>query len=189
MEVSIVSTDGRKLTRRSLMKSTGILATAAMVNLPEAGWILHPQSDQPHAKSEKRKSMAVTGISSIWLPVTDWQRAKKFYENVLGLHPMFVNDATGVAAYSAKDSDPPLFLIKKPGSRRKTDSRGVAIHGGTVGFNVDSAEEIMKHVVAFGGAVSDHISDGTDTKVFTIFDPDGNVLELTEMKKPESGKS
>ena len=46
----------------------------------------------------KGSTISATGISSIWFGVTDWLKAKNFYEEVLGLHPGFVNDAAGWAS-------------------------------------------------------------------------------------------
>ena len=123
--------------------------------------------------------MSVTGISSIWFGVTDWPKAKNFYQEVLGLQPGFVNDAAGWASYSVNATDPPIFLIKKHGAH----ANRVGSHGGIVGFFVEDAAAMMQRASAAGGAVSDKVQDGKDTRVFTIYDPDGNVLELAEKKK------
>ena len=148
------------------------------------------QAQTGHVQGESTKTMAVTGISSIWFSVTDWQRAKTFYEKVFGFRPAFCNDDTGVVAYHPNATDPPIFLIKKPveSAKHSLNAPRTVIHGGTVGFNVANAAEIMKQVAAFGGSVSDKVDDGFDSRVYTIYDPDGNVLELAELKKPESEK-
>ena len=172
----------RKVTRRELVRSGGIIAASLTLD----GGLPTISSSEPTGEPRvvNEQTMAVTGISSIWFGVTDWQRAKNFYEKVLGLRSTFVNNETGVAAYSANMTDPPIFLIKRhvDSSKRRPKPASGENRGGTVGFNVADAAEIMKHVVTFGGSVSDHVQDGVDTRVFTIYDPDGNVLELTEMK-------
>jgi predicted enzyme related to lactoylglutathione lyase len=171
------------VTRRKLVKSAGVIAAAAALSSTKKLCLAQARASASGKQSEQ--NAAVTGISSIWFSITDFERAKRFYEKALGLKPMFVNDTTGVAAYSANSTDPPLFIIKKPGQKAKNKPKtGSELnHGGTVGFNVADAAVMMNRVREFGGSVSDKVSDGTDTKVYTIYDPDGNVLELTEKKK------
>ena len=59
--------------------------------------------------------MPITSISSIWYAVEDWERAKQFYNEILGLHLNACSDEAGWAAYHAGEGGLPFFLVRKPG--------------------------------------------------------------------------
>jgi predicted enzyme related to lactoylglutathione lyase len=119
--------------------------------------------------------MPITSISAFWYPVDRWERAKAFYSGALGLRLDQCDDEAGYAAYFIDDSSPLLFLVRRPELVANEESRG-----GVVTFDVTNVEPLLEAVVAFGGEVDEEIQEGEGVQIFTIYDPDGNVLELSQ---------
>ena len=86
--------------------------------------------------------MPIQSIVSVWYPVSDWQRAKRFYTEVLGLQIEACDDTAGWIACRAPAGGPPLFLVRKP----STDMKG----GAVVSFDVDDVDDLIPQVVAAG---------------------------------------
>jgi len=116
--------------------------------------------------------MTVQGVASISFRVRDWERAKRFYEEVLGLRCVSCDNDQGWAAYTAGSSSVPLFLIRDPGSAAST--------GATIGFFAEDASRLIDKVTAAGGAIVAPVQNGVDVRIFTTSDPDGNVFEISE---------
>jgi len=119
--------------------------------------------------------MTLKGLASIYYPVADWPRAKRFYGEALGLALTACDDQAGWAAFSIGPSAPPLFLCKKP------EAAG-ANGGPVVGFLVADADAVMQRIVDAGGSIDGNVQEGPTVKIFTVRDPDGNTLELSEPK-------
>jgi predicted enzyme related to lactoylglutathione lyase len=124
--------------------------------------------------------MPITGVSSICHMVSDWERAKRFYGEALGLTLVSCSDETGWAAYSVGDQGPPFFLVRQP---------EVAGKGGNVilGFSVSQAAELLVRLQAAGGTLSETVQEGPDVRIFTVYDPDGNAFELSEALPSPNG--
>lgn len=116
--------------------------------------------------------MPITSISSVWYPVKEWEPAKRFYSEALGLSAIARNDETGWAAFSAGEASPPVFLVRKPAA----EGRG----GAVVTFDVTDAEAMLERIGAFGAKVDAHIQEGDAVRIYTVYDPDGNAVELSE---------
>jgi predicted enzyme related to lactoylglutathione lyase len=119
--------------------------------------------------------MPVTAIASVWYPVTDWERAKAFYTGVLGLSLEAYDDIAGWAAYRVGLGSPPFFLVRKPVA-------ALPGGGGTVTFAVTESGPLREQIVASGGRVNTYIQESAAVRIYTVYDPDGNVLELSEKK-------
>lgn len=117
--------------------------------------------------------MPVTGISSVWYPVSVWERAKRFYGEALGLRLLSADDQAGWAAYSA-ESAVPFFLLRQP-------EQAGAKHGAVVSFHVTEADALLERLVAAGATVGP-IDLQPAIRNITLFDPDGNRFELTEAR-------
>lgn len=119
-----------------------------------------------------------TAVATI--AVKDFEKARKFYEQTLGLQPVEIMDEDGVATYRSGDSD--VFIYK---------SKFAGGYGATVATWVIDAdieglvEELKKRGVTF-----EHYPDMPDTeikgdlhvsgamKVAWFKDPDSNIICL-----------
>lgn len=143
----------------------------------------------------------ITGIQHVGIVVSDLERSIDFYKNVLGLEVgekwEFESGATlggsmrlprRVVFVNAKNAD---FELLDLGENMRTKPEGAG--GNTVGFhhiafNVDRihdfAAALRKKGIRFGtGPV-----DLKDITVAFFEDPDGNMLELFERKRPPQSK-
>jgi len=116
----------------------------------------------------------IKGISNVWLPVDDMQRALGFYRDTLGL--------------SVKSEQPEWSEVEKDGLTIGLNARDSETTGGdggaVVAFRPDgSIEDAMRQLqgagVEFVGGVSEHPWG----RVAAFHDPDGNSLELYEPPK------
>ena len=119
--------------------------------------------------------MSIQAVASIWYPVSDWERAKVFYGETLGLKLDFCDDEAGLASFSTEQPSPPFFLILKP-----EDAGGGG--GGVIGFLVTNAHEFLDRLTLAGVTLDDEVQDSDTARIYTIYDPDGNPVELTEPK-------
>ncbi|MFZ5814938.1 MAG: VOC family protein [Bacillota bacterium] len=117
--------------------------------------------------------MPVSGYSSIWYPVAAWEAAKRFYSEGLGLPLLQVSDEDGWALLAVPGGGPPFFLVRKP-------ARAGGSGGPVLGLTVTDLPALLEQVVACGGRVDPLVQEGSGVRITTIYDPDGNLLELTE---------
>ena len=116
----------------------------------------------------------VHGVSVVWLPVTEIDRAVKFYGETLGLE---VQDQQEQWA-QLKAGNQPVGL-----NAREEESPG-GDGGAVLAFSpeggIDAAvEELKGRGVEFAGDISDHPWG----RIATFKDPDGNDLQLYEPPK------
>jgi catechol 2,3-dioxygenase-like lactoylglutathione lyase family enzyme len=123
------------------------------------------------------------GILETALYTDDMERAQEFYEDVLGLTPIFTDArlrAYGVASRS-------VLLIFRRGSATQT----VTIRGGTIpghdgagplhvafAIGKDELAEWEKHLAARGVAIEGATSWSRGGRSIYFRDPDGHLLEL-----------
>lgn len=105
--------------------------------------------------------------------VTDWERARSFYGETLGLKMAFTMD--GEWAEYETGSDVRLAI------HRIAEGQEVTRGGATVVFGVSDAHaaraELEARGVEFQGEI--HEMPGT-VRLGTFLDPDGNVLQIAE---------
>ncbi|MCC6191611.1 MAG: VOC family protein [Anaerolineales bacterium] len=111
-------------------------------------------------------------ISAVWYPVSQWEAAKTFYGEVLGLTLAQVNDTAGWAAYAT--DGPPLFLV-----RRRDLAGGTG--GAVVTFECPDLEALHDRVIAAGGRVEEVLQNSGNLLIMTFYDPDGNRLEAAQV--------
>lgn len=111
----------------------------------------------------------INGISAVWLPVTDMDRAVRFYGETLGLT---VNDQQ--AEWSELEADGvKIGLNGRPEESPSGDG------GALIAFHVDGeleaeVDRLKGEGVEFSGGVSDHPWG----RIAPFKDPDGNDLQL-----------
>jgi predicted enzyme related to lactoylglutathione lyase len=115
--------------------------------------------------------MELQGISVVWLPVTDMQRAVTFYSDTLG---MSVKSQEDEWAELKADG----VTIGLNGRKEETPSgEGGAVLALSPAGGIDAAvEELKGKGVDFAGDISDHPWG----RVASFHDPDGNSLQLFE---------
>ena len=121
--------------------------------------------------------MDVETLHHVALCVTDLERAKRFYGDVLGLEelqrPPF--DFPG-AWYALGDRQLHLIVHTSPRTLRGTteiDSRD-----GHLALRVGDYDETLKHLRANGVEVLERRTNVTPWSQLYVTDPDGNVIEL-----------
>ena len=111
-------------------------------------------------------------MTAVWYPVRDWEAAKRFYREVLGLAQTNSNDEAGWAAYAT--GGPPLFLVRRP------ELAGLP-GGAVVTFQATDLEELRDRLAASGVEVEDLLQYTGNLVIMTFYDPDGNRLEAAQI--------
>ena len=121
------------------------------------------------------------------VPVDNWERAKKFYQDNFGWQIQDMKGPDGelfyMMSYTA-DTDPATFMVKQAGAiNGGLFKRGTADSSARIVVQVDSIEDAIKKVEASGGkklSGPDPIPNGRYVK-FT--DSEGNVMGMIDNKK------
>lgn len=111
----------------------------------------------------------IIGVATVWLPVTDMQRAVGFYADTLGLT---------VAQQQEQWAELEADGLKIGLNARKEETPGGS-GGAVVAFRPDTeletaVEDLGAKGVQFNGAISDHPWG----RIANFSDPDGNALQL-----------
>ncbi len=109
------------------------------------------------------------GVSVVWFPVSDMQRAVSFYEETLGLSRKNVQDEWAELEVGG--------LTVGLNAREEESASGQG--GGVLAFSAEGGiEEAVKELegkgVEFVGGISDHPWG----RIAAFEDPDGNALQL-----------
>jgi predicted enzyme related to lactoylglutathione lyase len=111
-------------------------------------------------------------MSAVWYPVRDWEAAKAFYRDVLGLDQRRADDDAGWAAFAT--GGPPLFLVRRP------ELAGMP-GGAVVTFLTEDLEALHDRVAAAGYRVEEVLQNSGNLLIMTFYDPDGNRLEAAQI--------
>ena len=108
----------------------------------------------------------IKGIATIWLPVTDMNRAVGFYRDSLGLE---VIDHDGDwSEVTAGDQRIGLNANESPAGDG----------GAVIAFAVDDLDATVEALTAKGVEFSDEVSEHPWGKIAPFRDPEGNDLQL-----------
>ena len=110
-------------------------------------------------------------LAAVWYPVSQWEAAKAFYGEVLGMEASQVNDELGWAAYNSGSL--PLFIIRRP--------ELVAGGGAVATFRVADLEGLHDRLVTSGVQVDEQLQLSGNLLIMTFYDPDGNRLEAAQV--------
>jgi predicted enzyme related to lactoylglutathione lyase len=109
-------------------------------------------------------------IAFVGSPVTDIRRARKFYEEVLGLKPTTKDPEAKWVEYDVGGG---TFGIGSYGDQWKSAK------GGTMAaFECDDVDAVMARVKESGATVGMDLIDSPVCRFGIVFDPDGNSLML-----------
>lgn len=108
----------------------------------------------------------IKGISAIWLPVTDMQRAVAFYRDDLGLE---VTEHDGDwTEVTTGDQRIGLNASESPSGDG----------GAVIAFNVEDIDTAVSELAGKGVKFADGISDHPWGRIAPFKDPDGNDLQV-----------
>jgi predicted enzyme related to lactoylglutathione lyase len=110
--------------------------------------------------------MMIRGISAIWLPVSDMQRAVAFYRDSLGLQ--VTEHDGGWSEVTAGDQRIWLNASESPAGDG----------GAVIAFAVDDIESAVKGLRDQGVEFSGELSDHPWGRIAPFKDPDGNDLQV-----------
>lgn len=114
-------------------------------------------------------------LASVWYPVSRWEEAKRFYSQVLGLRLNSCDDEKGWA-YFETDGGPPFFLVRRPDLAGKGG-------GGVADFLCEDLPALGERLTAAGARVETDMQHGENVKVLTFYDPDGNMVEASQIDR------
>lgn len=126
--------------------------------------------------------MKITGIESVYLRVSDLDRAARFYEEVLGLEAG--NRSDSAAEFLVGDDRIGLLHAATGGGQGET--------GPLVFLQVEDIDGAVRELREAGVTLIGKISlmddlDGSMIRVATFQDPDGNTLHLVENQERAAG--
>lgn len=108
----------------------------------------------------------IHGISAIWLPVSDMQRAVAFYRDDLGLE--VVEHDGDWSEVTAGDQRIGLNASETPSGTG----------GAVIAFSVDDIESTVKRLTEQGVAFTGDLSEHPWGRIAPFKDPDGNDLQV-----------
>jgi lactoylglutathione lyase len=117
--------------------------------------------------------------------VTDVQRTIRWYRDVLGAEVVAHVEAVGPKpeyyyAEFANGQMVEFFTNARPGPEPPADAPGFA----HLSLLVDDIQEALAHVTAAGAEIARPYFEGrAGQKVFFLADPDGNQIELMELRR------
>lgn len=110
-------------------------------------------------------------INVISYNVTDWEAAKKFYSETLGLgEPSFLSDEFGWVEWGGENET--HFALNK------ADSPASGKGGATVVFSVDDAYKAVEELRKRGVKCEDVVPIPGMVTYGTFFDLEGNILQI-----------
>ena len=117
--------------------------------------------------------MKITEIAFTAYPVTDMQRARAFYENVLGLKPASINGPTPEMQWVEYEIGPHTLAVSNmaPDWNPNPD-------GGCVGLEVEDFDHAISELRAAGVAFRVEPFATPVCNMAVVTDPDGNSLVI-----------
>lgn len=130
-----------------------------------------------------KPSAVIQGIEAITVHVTDIQRARKFYSEVLGLHEVSFTEAASRAAFAIPGTS--VLLTMHPMGEGEGGREPGTVTG--VVFRHDHPEEAAAEIQKRGGKIVDGPESFTNAlgkvTLCVFADPDGNQYVLRSLQK------
>jgi catechol 2,3-dioxygenase-like lactoylglutathione lyase family enzyme len=111
-------------------------------------------------------------IAAVRYPVDQWQAAKHFYRDVLGLPLIDSDDGLGHATFGT-EGGPPLELVRHP-------VRAGAGGGAMVSLVCPDVEALRARLLEAGARVEPELQESPSARILTFYDPDGNPIEAVQ---------
>jgi glyoxylase I family protein len=110
--------------------------------------------------------------------VSDLDRAKHFYSDIIGLREKARPDLGFPGAWYAVGEAQELHLIVHPPSKTMRGTPEIDGRDGHFAFRVDSYDETLARLHAHGVALIESPRNKTPWAQIYVTDPDGNVIEF-----------
>jgi lactoylglutathione lyase len=138
-------------------------------------------ADAPAAATAVPDDIKPIRISGLGIRVSDLERSKKFYTEVLGLK---------IGAKVPAQGEPYEYLLGMTGNIRednlivirKGEVKPGATEFGSISIVVPNGRKMAERVVAAGGTLARPLVDGTNF----VKDPDGYTIELYQRPAPKA---
>jgi predicted enzyme related to lactoylglutathione lyase len=114
-------------------------------------------------------------VDVVWYPVTDWERAKRFYKDTLALKPAFGMDEMGWLEFEV-GSAPTHLAISRVEPGQPTGASG----GACAVIAVKDIDGVRADLVRKGVRCDDVQEIPKVVKLCSFFDPDGNRIQLAQ---------
>lgn len=112
-------------------------------------------------------------VNVVSLNVTDWERAKQFYRDVLGWQVAFSSDEVGWEEYGVEN--------QAHVSINRSDHAPAAHGGTTLVFGVEDAHAVTAALRAKGVRCDEVVTIPGMVTYGGFYDPDGNHLQFASM--------
>ncbi len=114
------------------------------------------------------------GLVDVSYQVSDWQRAKKFYAETLGLPvAAFMGDEVGWMEFGDKDQTHLAIMLRQGGGpMRATEGGGIAV------LAVDDCVQAVAELRRRGVRCDDPVPVPGMVTWANFYDPDGNMLQV-----------
>lgn len=119
----------------------------------------------------------MTAIHHVAVTVTDLERARRFYRDVIGLTEIPNPDLNFPVAWFAAGSAQ-VHLIVNASSRTLRDTTEIDSHDGHLALSIGSYDAMLAHLQQLDVPHRARPVSGVPWKRIFVTDPDGNVIEL-----------
>jgi glyoxylase I family protein len=120
----------------------------------------------------------IASLHHVAVCVTDIDRAKRFYAEVLGLQEVARPDFPFPGAWYELPNGTQIHLIVHDGTLTMRRSSTIDIKDGHLALRVRSYAEVLAHLQTHGVEVLSLPMNKTQWAQLYIADPDGNIIEL-----------
>jgi catechol 2,3-dioxygenase-like lactoylglutathione lyase family enzyme len=125
-----------------------------------------------------RGGLGLESLHHVSVCVTDIERAKRFYGDVLGLKEVTRPDFPFGGAWYEFDDGKQIHLIVHPETRTMRGVPMIDIRDGHLALRVRSYQETVDHLRAHGVELLEWPRNVTPWLQIYVTDPDGNVIEF-----------
>lgn len=136
----------------------------------------HKQDDGAPGAGQRPRALMVKKVAFTMYPITDVTRARKFYEETLGL-------TVGMAG-SRGDIHWIEYDLPGGGCLALTNATGdepSAAAGGTIALEVEDLASLMQHLKEQGASFKNDVVRGPRCQMATCLDPEGNSIVLHQL--------
>lgn len=121
--------------------------------------------------------IGVKGMELIWFFVIDWKSAMSFYRDNLGLKLLFVDEDEGWAEFQIGESETKLAI-----KHWKLQSPAPRGGGGCPVIQVEDLDKAIADLTDKGVKMAGTVQEVEGMKRHsTLYDPDGNPIQLTQI--------
>ncbi|MEO0448454.1 MAG: VOC family protein [Verrucomicrobiota bacterium] len=122
-------------------------------------------------------SIGIKELAYVAYPVTDLERSRRFYGDVLGLKEEVTFDHQGTVGWVEYEVDGRTFALAQATKEWQPSESGAG-----AAFEVESIESALEVLAAAGTEPATPIGDFSACRICVIPDPDGNGIILHQRK-------